>query len=199
WQLKQGMMVGHAHPSALPDVRPDLQLAGPAQPLRGVQGRRAARPATWDRRPAAYPAAAPAGLGRPGHPLRADPDSAHAAADAPARHARYHPALAPPPDRPEVDLPAPDGPATGQPGDHRADRTARHREPDLGLPADPGRAAQARPPGQRLHDPPGPQGTAYSARAGTTYRQQLAAVPARPGGDYARRRFLPRGLRADAS
>jgi hypothetical protein len=25
WQLRQGMMVGHAHPSALPDVRPDLQ------------------------------------------------------------------------------------------------------------------------------------------------------------------------------
>jgi hypothetical protein len=38
-------MVGHAHPSALPDVRPDLQLAGPAQPLGSVQGRRAARPA----------------------------------------------------------------------------------------------------------------------------------------------------------
>jgi hypothetical protein len=32
------MMIGHAHPPAPPDVRPDLRLARPGQPLRGVQG-----------------------------------------------------------------------------------------------------------------------------------------------------------------
>jgi len=36
---------------------------------------------------------------------------------------------------------------------------ARHPEPRLGIPADPRRAAQTRPPGRRIHDPPGPQGT----------------------------------------
>src|SRR5450755_1045617 len=73
WQLEEGMMVGHAHPSALPDVRPDLQLAGPAQPVGGVQGRRAARPAARGCGAAPRPAAAPAGLGRPGGPRRTDP------------------------------------------------------------------------------------------------------------------------------
>src|SRR5690348_10278314 len=42
--------------------------------------------------------------------------------------------------------------------DHRADRAARHRESRLGIPADPRRTAQARPPGRRIHHPPGPQG-----------------------------------------
>jgi hypothetical protein len=45
WQLGQGMMADHAHPSALPDVRPDLHLAGPARPVNGVQGHRVARAA----------------------------------------------------------------------------------------------------------------------------------------------------------
>ena len=71
----------------------------------------------------------------------------------------------------------PDGPATGQRRDHRAHRAARHREHLMGIPADPGRAAQARPPGQRLHDPPGPQGAADPAgakrRTDTTWRQFL--------------------------
>jgi putative transposase len=31
-----------------------------------------------------------------------------------------------------------------------------HREPELGISADTGRTAQARPPGQRIHHPPGP-------------------------------------------
>ena len=45
WQLGQGMMADHAHPSALPDVRPDLRLADPARPVNGVQGHRVARAA----------------------------------------------------------------------------------------------------------------------------------------------------------
>jgi hypothetical protein len=34
------MMIGHALPPALPDVRPALRLAGPAQPFDSIQGRR---------------------------------------------------------------------------------------------------------------------------------------------------------------
>ena len=105
---------------------------------------------------APHSAAAPAGLGRPGRPRRADPCSVPTAADAPAGHARHHPAPAPPPHRPEMDLPAPDRPAAGQRRDHHADQAARHSEPGLGISADPRRAAQAWLPGQRVNHPPGP-------------------------------------------
>ena len=71
------------------------------------------------------------------------------------------------------------------------------REQRLGIPAHPRRATQARPPGQRIHDRPGPQGTADPAGAETAYRYDLAAVPARASRDHARRRLLPRGLRSD--
>jgi hypothetical protein len=41
---------------------------------------------------------------------------------------------------------------------NRTGRTARHREHWLGVQENPGRATEARPPGRRLHDPPGPKG-----------------------------------------
>src|SRR3954467_11901876 len=66
-----------------------------------------------------------------------------AAADAPAGHPRRRPALAPPPRRPQADLPAWGGTAAGRRRYRRADRAARHRESRLGIPADPGRAAQS--------------------------------------------------------
>ena len=69
------------------------------------------------------------------------------------------------PDHPEMDLPAPDGPAAGQRRDRRAHRPARRREPRLGMPEDPGRTAQARSPGERVHDPPGSQNSADPAGA----------------------------------
>src|ERR1039457_4916312 len=116
------MMIGHALPPALPDVRPALRLAGPAQPFDSIQGRRATRAAPRGRRAAPHPAAAPAGLGRPGSPRRADPAPAGTAADAPPGHARHRPAVAPPPDHPEMDLPAPDRTAVGQRRDHALTR-----------------------------------------------------------------------------
>src|ERR1035441_7936375 len=79
-------------------------------------------------------------------------------------------ALAPPPGHPEMDLPEPDRTAAGQRRGHRADRAARHREPQLGGPADPGRAAHARPPGRRVHDPPGSQGAADPAGSEAAHR-----------------------------
>jgi hypothetical protein len=61
---------------------------------------------------------------------------------------------------PEVDLPAPNGPTAGQRRDHRTHRAPGDRERFVGVPADPWRAAQARVPGRRFHDPPGSQGPA---------------------------------------
>ena len=55
-------------------------------------------------------------------------------------------------------------------------------ENHVGVPADPGRAAQARPPGRRIHDPPGPQGPedppAPKRHTDTTWRQFLHAQAA---------------------
>jgi len=66
---------------ALPHVRPALRLAGPARPVIGLQGRGAARAAARDRRAAPRQSPAPARLGRPGGPRRADPAPAGNAAD----------------------------------------------------------------------------------------------------------------------
>src|ERR1700751_2172957 len=98
---------------ALPHLRPDLRLAGPARPVGSLQGRRTARAAARGRRAAPYQSAAPARLGRPGGPRRADPAAAGEAADAPAGHARYRPAVAPPPGHSQVDLSTPGGTAAG--------------------------------------------------------------------------------------
>jgi hypothetical protein len=49
------------------------------------------------------------------------------------------------------------GTAAGQRRYRCADRAARHREQRMGIPADPRRTAQARPPSQRVHHPPGPE------------------------------------------
>ena len=121
-------MISRVPSPALSDLRPGLRLAGPARPLVGVQERGAAGAAARGRRAAPHQSAAPAGLGRPRGPRRADPAPARKAAGAPAGHARHRAAVAPPPGHPEVDLPEPDGPAAGQRRDRRADRAARHRE-----------------------------------------------------------------------
>ena len=82
---------------ALPRLLPALRLAGPARPVIISKGRRVARAAARDRRAAPDPSAAPARLGRPRNPRRADPAPASKAADTPAGHPRHRPAVAPPP------------------------------------------------------------------------------------------------------
>jgi hypothetical protein len=57
---------------ALPRPRPALRLAGPARPVIGLQGCRAARAAARGSRAAPDPSAAPARLGRPPGPCHAD-------------------------------------------------------------------------------------------------------------------------------
>jgi len=103
--------------------------------------------------------------------------------------------VAPPPGHQEVDLSSRRGTTASQLRDRRADRPARRREPRLGIPADPRRTAQARPPGQRIHDPPGPQGAEDPSGAPAAHRHDVAAVSARPSRDNARHGLLPRGLR----
>ena len=78
----QGIMVGRAPPTPLPDLRPGLRLAGPAWPFVRVQERRTAGAAPRSRRAAPGQPPAPAGLGRPRRPHRPDP--------APARKLRLH-------------------------------------------------------------------------------------------------------------
>src|SRR6266567_1010164 len=94
-------------------------------------------------------------------------------------------------------LPEPGRTAAGQDRDRLADRAARHRESRLGIPENPRRATETRPPGRRIHDPPGPQGAENPSGTGTAYRRDVAAVPARPGTDDDRYGLLPRGLRGD--
>src|SRR5690348_3205498 len=98
---------------ALPHLHPALRLAGHTRPVNGLQGRGAARATARGRRAAPHSPAAPAGLGRPRGPRRADPAPADTAAGAPAGHTQHHPAVAPPPGRQEVDLPEPDRTTTG--------------------------------------------------------------------------------------
>jgi hypothetical protein len=82
--------------------------------------------------------------------------------------------------------------------DRRAHRAARHREQRLGIPENPRRAAQARPPDRRIHHPPCPQGPENPPGTETAHRHDLAEVPAHPGIYDARDRLLPRGLRSIA-
>src|SRR5437016_11357842 len=94
------MMISRVPSPALPDLHPGLRLAGPARSVARVQERRVARAAARGRRAAPYQPPAPAGLGRPRGPRRADPAPAPKSADAPAGHARYRAAVAPPPGGP---------------------------------------------------------------------------------------------------
>jgi hypothetical protein len=185
---RSAMMISRVPPSALSDLHPAVRLAGPARPLDRLQERGAAGAPARGRRAAPHQSAAPPGLGRPRCARRAHPAPAARAADAPAGHPGYRPAVAPPPGHPEMDLPEPDRTAAGQRRDRRADRATRHREPQPGLPADPGRTGQARPPGRRIHDPAGPPGAEDTPGAEAAHRCNLAAVPARAGrGDAGRR------------
>src|SRR5271163_4455602 len=116
-------MIIRARAPALSHLRPALRLARPARPVISFEGCRAAGAAARGRRAAPHQSPAPARLGRPGGPRRADPARAATAADTPAGYSRRRPAVAPPPGHPPLDLPAPDGTAAGQRRDHRPDRT----------------------------------------------------------------------------
>ena len=175
------MMISRVPPPALPDLRPAVQLACPARPLVRIEECRAAGAAARGRCAAPNPSPAAAGLGRPRDPCRTYPAPATELEGAPASHARHRPAVAPPAGHPEVDLPAPDRPAAGQLRDHRTHRAPGYRERFVGLPADPGRAAQARLPGWRIYNPPGSHGAADPPG-------HRSGIPTRPGGSSCTRK-----------
>src|SRR5215467_5426630 len=132
------MMISYVPSPALPDLRSALRLAGPAWPLVSVQERGTAGAAARGRCAAPDSAHAPARLGRPSRHGCADPASAREAADTPAGHSGNRLAVAPSAGCQEMDVSATDRPTAGQHADCCTERAARHREPRLGVPADPG-------------------------------------------------------------
>src|SRR5260370_3215375 len=61
---REGRMIMRVSPPALSHLRAAVQLAGPARPVVGLKGRRAARPAARGRRALPHQFPAPARLGR---------------------------------------------------------------------------------------------------------------------------------------
>src|SRR5260370_7833210 len=86
-EARPGKMITHVTSPALPDLRPALQLAGPARPIASVQEHGTAGAAARGRRPAPEESAAPPGLGRPGGTGPADPAPAQTPARPPPSHA----------------------------------------------------------------------------------------------------------------
>lgn len=174
---------------ALPDLHPACGLAGIARPFVGSQGCGVAGPTPRGHRAAQNDPQTAPGLGRPGSPFRAHTAAGRAPARIPADHARHSHALAPPPGRQKVDLPAPIRTSTHQRDARRADRADGHGERDLGTSTNPGRTPQTRPSRWCFDDPQDPQATADTADAMPKHRHDLAAVSAHPGLDHTGSRF----------
>jgi hypothetical protein len=85
-----------------------------------------------------------------------------------------------------MDLPEPARSPTDQRPHRRAGRAHGDGEPELGIPQSAGRAAQTRPTGRRLDDPPNPQTAPNTTGACAAHRHELAAVPAYPSRQHAR-------------
>ncbi|ONI92615.1 hypothetical protein ALI22I_02780 [Saccharothrix sp. ALI-22-I] len=122
-----------------------------------------------------------AGPGRSRGARRTGSATPPAAARAPVGDTGHRPAMTPTPGGQEADPPEPDRAPAGR--RHRrgvdpADGEGEHR---LELPQDPGRAAQARPPGSRVDRPSHAQAPADTARTYPEHRHLLAAVPPPPG------------------
>ena len=180
-------MIAHVPPPALSDLHARLRLAGPAGPLARLHERGAAGAAARGRRAAPRDSAAPAGLGRPRRPRRADPGPAGKATSTPAGHARHRGPVAPPPGHQEVDLPEPDGTVPGQRRDHRADRAARHREHRPGGTSGSRASCSSSAIGWAR-----PRSAGSSGRCGSRRRRGGAPIP--PGGSFSTpkpRRCLP--------
>ena len=172
-------------PSALSHLHPGLRLAGPARPVTRFQERRTAGVAARGRRAAPRHPAATAGLGRPRRPGRTDPAPARKAAIAPAGHARHRAQVAPPPGQKEVDLPEPDGTATG----HRSPVTA---EIAALIERSPPRTTAGGTSGSKASCSSSATGSARPRSAGSSRRcgslRLRGGAPTRPGGSSCTRK-----------
>jgi hypothetical protein len=139
------------------------------------------------------------GVGRPSRPRRADPAASDEATRPPPGHRGHHPALAPASRTEEVDLPEPARTTTDQRRPRLTGCADGAGKPELGLPQNPGRAAQTRPPRRRLDGPPDPAPPPDPTGTVSTDRHQLAAVPAYAGRQHVGRGLLPRRLRCGGS
>jgi hypothetical protein len=142
-----GMMLHCVASPAVSDLLPGAGLARATHPDHCREGRRDPRPAPRGRDLAAAASEASLVLVRPGRPCGVDPAAAQTVASVAAGAPGDRAHLAPPAGRQEMDPPQPWWPTPPGRRPRRPDRTARRREPFLGLRSDPGRAAQARPPG----------------------------------------------------
>jgi hypothetical protein len=166
--------------AAVPDLSPDAEAGLTAATQNLCQGRRAVGVTARGRGAAPCQPEPPPGLGRPGRVRRPHPLAAHGPPRPSLGHPGHHPALASPPRTQEVDLPEPARTTTDQRHHRRADRADGTGEPELGIHADPGRAAQTRPPRRRLHDPPDPEAPPNPTSTGTTHRHHLAGGSCAP-------------------
>lgn len=114
--------------------------------------------------------------GRSSGVRRAGPEIAADAAGASLGHAGHDPALASTPGRQEVDISPSHPPTTHRGRCGLVDRAHGQGESELGIPENPGRAAQSRPPRGSLHDWPPSQAVTDTAGTGPVHRHNMAAV-----------------------
>ena len=165
----------------LPDVLQAPGLDRAAHPVRHHQGHRDPGPAPPARRAPTTHAAPADDLDRPRTDRRPHPTAPGSPPPRPARHPGNHPALAPPARRPPLDHPAePTWPPCHRRWPARPDRAPGHREPDLGVPADPRRARGTRLSDRRLHRLDDPAQRRHRPLA-PTGRTTVDPVPARAG------------------
>src|SRR3954451_20573676 len=139
--------------AAIPDLSTRARTALADEPRILHQGRRAPRPAARGRRAPLHQPEATHGLGRPGRLRRPRPAAAPSTTLPSPGHPRHDPALASPPRSQELDLPKLARSPTDRRCPRRADAAHGAGEPPMGIPEDPGRATQTRPPRRRLDNP----------------------------------------------
>ena len=132
---------------------------------------RAHRASPRGRRAAPHQPETTPGLGRPSRVRRPDPAATGEAAQPSPGHSGHHPGLASPTRAQAWTYPTRPRAATDRCQRRSVGEADGAGEPELGLPQDPGRAAQTRPPGRRLDDPPDPPTAPDPTGTGPAHRQ----------------------------